>query len=312
MSARSPMTGIERSKAERAREEDAARAKVRKRVEWAGAAGITEAEVNGRLDWPTGAGAALRDLADRGEVHEREGRWYLGPPTIMESPTCSAFQAPKLQDLILRELGGGTKTPIVLGMCISSAPIDRVVAETQRMLEQGLLERVGDRVRRTRATPDSTPARAAASNGAGGAAPVPPAEPATTTASAPISDAASAPEESDRAPTSVKRAPKRARQSTARRGARRDRGPDSTSVRLADLVAAFASAGPVPAGATAQPHQRSLQRDYERAESLAQRAVNDWLEHLRPTVARRLSGHDRIALQEAFRAVAVNAIRGPG
>lgn len=71
-----------RELAQRAREAEGRREAVRRRLKWASPGGRSLADLERGLGWPggtTGVPVVLRELAERGEAHEREGVWYAGP-----------------------------------------------------------------------------------------------------------------------------------------------------------------------------------------------------------------------------------------
>lgn len=89
-----PFTRRKQALAERARAEAATRESVLRRLRWAAPAGLGEAAVAQRSGLPViGVGAILRQLADRGDAHERDGVWYVGldprpghPEAVVSTP----------------------------------------------------------------------------------------------------------------------------------------------------------------------------------------------------------------------------------
>lgn len=159
------MSAIGRGRQEQEQLEDLRRAQVRTRLRWAGGRGLSKPELKGSLGWDVGMGAVLRELRELDEVHVRAGRWYLGPDP-RPSGRSLVVLSPKPLDLeaeVLARLGSATRSPVAIGMEITGASLDQVVATVNRLVERGRLEQVGDRVRLVRTAacaPESQPAPA--------------------------------------------------------------------------------------------------------------------------------------------------------
>lgn len=113
------MSLLARQREARQAEAEQRRDQVERRLRWSAPAGMSAADVGRRLGWPVGAETVLRELADEGRAHQRDGVWYLGPgQRISPADELGAGEAPGAAAAIsppgdAREGAGAGPQPVV-------------------------------------------------------------------------------------------------------------------------------------------------------------------------------------------------------
>lgn len=84
----------------------------------------SEAELRTSLDWPSGigVGAVLRELRERGEAHEHEDRWLIGPPPTPEE----AMELAKRLEALVAQKPGLNASELARELGVHAARIGQV------------------------------------------------------------------------------------------------------------------------------------------------------------------------------------------
>lgn len=124
-------------------------AQVRRRLRWSSPCGLSEPDLCRLLMWPAGtAHGHLRELADDGEIHEREGVWYSGGPAgaaTMPAPTTTLDIRRRLLEVAERRW----MTRMELASMVTGAPLADALLTITALVAAGELqgEDGGPRVR---------------------------------------------------------------------------------------------------------------------------------------------------------------------